>query len=208
MKIQQNEKWILCGASRGLGKSFLEIAQKNSVEAISISRKSAVVADFTQKEKWPEIIEQIREMNPTRLFYFAGGGPHGPYAEKQWKDHEWAYKLNFEFPAFLLHSLWKDENIQQLTFVGSSIAESNADPGAASYAAAKHALKGLVSSLQGEKNLNVDLRLFSPGYMDTQLLPANAWPRQQANLVKDTRVVAQTLWDWIQNADDAQKHLS
>ncbi len=54
----------------------------------------------------------------------------------------------------------------------------------------------------------MDVRLFSPGYMDTLLLPTNAWPRQQAELVRPTEEISKILLDWIQNPDDANGHLA
>ena len=82
--------------------------------------------------------------------------------------------------------------------MGSSVAEDKADPGAASYAAAKHALKGLLESVILEKP-DLDVRLFSPGYMDTGMLPQNAWPRQQG-LAEDPDAVARRLWQWSNSA--------
>lgn len=214
MQLAKNEKWLLLGASRGLGRAFFEIStQENSnlgLQLLTASRRapSELHLDFTNSEKWAEYVEQFQKFSPTRIFYFAGGGPYGNYLQKNWKDHQWAFRLNFEFPAFLLNQTPKIQSLKQITFVGSSIAESKPDPGAASYCAGKHALKGLVQSVQQElKDQNtLDLRLFSPGYMDTGMLPANAWPRQQADLVKAPKDIAMDLFKWVQAADDFGGH--
>lgn len=224
MRMIPNEKWILLGARRGLGKSFLDLAATYPIQILASSRKiephsapnvEIHRADVTVKENWPELLENLWKFSPSRIFYFAGGGPYGRFEDKAWKDHEWALKLNFEFPAFLLHQTLRTKGLRQIVFIGSSIAESSPDPMAASYAAAKHALKGLVSTIQTEQrqgalkaNSDRDIRLFSPGYMDTSLLPMNAWPRQQAGLVKSTDEISKVLFNWIQNSDDAHAHLA
>ena len=105
----------------------------------------------------------------------AGGGPHGKFQSKEFKDHLWAYKLNLLFPAELIHWSLRNLSLKQFVLVGSSVAESNADPLASSYSSAKHGLKGLVSSINAE-GCDFDLRLFSPPYMDTDLLPNNSQP--------------------------------
>lgn len=211
----RSEKWILLGASKGLGKSFaLLAAQKKSLELISISRKANISADFSQAEKFSENLELIQKFEADRVFYFAGGGPYGKFQDKAWKDHEWALNVNFRFPAFLLHQLLQSQNsIKQIVFVGSSIAESSTDPKASMYCASKHALKALLMTVQEEmKDLKStgefkDIRLFSPGYMDTGLLPAHAWPRQAAGLLVSPDKNAELLWAWIHNEDDAGSHL-
>lgn len=212
-----DENWIFLGASRGFGRSFLErssshpkppnivlFSRRPQAVSLGVEKK---VADFSREETWETIRDQIELAAPTRIFYFAGGGPYGLYQAKDWKDHRWAFKVSFEFPALLVHHFLRTpRKLKQMILVGSAIAEENADPQAASYCAAKHALKGLVTSIQNEQKTAFDLRLFSPGYMNTELLPANAWPRQQAHLVKSPAEVAEMLWASIHNADDANKH--
>lgn len=210
------ENWLLLGASRGLGRSFLEKAsQPNSahLKLYQFSRKSENLpgtvsfypADFSDTSKWELLIQQMSELKPQRIFYFAAGGPFGEFEKKNWKDHQWAFRVTFEFPAFLLHQFLKTpEQLKQIVLIGSAIAENQPDPKASAYCAAKHALRGLVTSVQKE-NPPLDVRLFSPGYMDTPLLPANAWPRQQG-LAEKPEKVAEMLWAWIHNADDANKH--
>lgn len=192
--------YLLLGASRGLGLQFQKILQQKQISSKSYSRTLNAV-DFTKASMWDELLLQFQKDQPEVLIYFAGGGPYGAFQKKDFKDHQWAFRLNFEFPAFLLHSLLKQpqdfSNVRQVCFVGSSIAESQPDANAASYAAAKHALKGLVTTVQRESP-RFDLRLFSPGYMDTSLLPADAWPRQKDGLVASAEAVAADLWAWLQ----------
>lgn len=224
--LPTGEKWILLGASRGLGFEFAKktLAMKTCRDLVLISRKienrdlisttdtkiEKVPADFTNESDWESLVQKILNQNPDRIFYFAGGGPYGDYGSKAWKDHLWAYRLNFLFPAFLLQQALKQSGLRQMTFVGSAIAEDKVDPGAGSYSAAKHALKGLVTTVQEENRLKksqLDLRLFSPGYMDTSLLPPDAWPRQQVGKVLPVNTVSDRLWSWILDQNDANTHL-
>jgi short-subunit dehydrogenase len=202
------KRWLLFGASRGLGLQVAKIlSQSNETEILILSRK-APVENLGQAKHLPldlaeagflEKIENLHSFKATHILYFAGGGPFGDFEKKDFKDHQWSWRVSFEAAAFVLHWALKQQQLQQICFIGSKIAESQPDPGAASYCAAKHALKGLVESVQMElssKSSAVDLRLFSPGYMDTDLLPANAWPRQQ-NLTEKPAAVAEKLVEWL-----------
>lgn len=220
------EKWILLGASRGLGGEFAKqvLAKTSDIQLTLISRKieqntdsefsvnrcEKITADFSKENEWDNLAQIIRSQQAHRIFYFAGGGPFGDYEQKAWKDHLWSYRLNFLFPAFLLQQALLWPGLRQIVFTGSAIAESNVDVRAASYCAGKHALKGLVTTVQTEnirKNSHLDLRLFSPGYMDTSLLPPDAWPRQHQGMVLPVDAVSEQLWTWIQNPNDANTHL-
>lgn len=205
MKLSQGERILVLGGSRGLGAALIRQFQDQNIEALSLSRKSELKADFAKAESWPDVIEKIRGLKPNRIFYCAAGGPYGNYGKYNWKDHAWALRVTFEFPAYLIHSLLQNplSALQQVLVVGSSIAESSADPGASSYAAAKHALKGLVTSLQKEP-LAFDLRLLSPGYMSTDLLPLDSAPRL-AGKAQDPLKIAQLM---IQSISDPALRLT
>ena len=208
MKIGPDENWVLLGASSGLGQAFAQLVSEHQIPHRLISRKSEISYDFSEENDWPHCLGQIRQWRPTRLFYFAGGGPWGPYQEKKWSSHQWTYRVNLLFPAYLLANLKLGE-MGQMTFVGSAVAEANPDPGAASYASAKHGLCGLLTSLQKERSgvePRGDLRLFSPGYLDTPLLPRSAWPRQHPGLVKSPQAIAEFLFKWVQDPEGADRH--
>ena len=188
----------ILGASRGLGAALEKVIQAELPEAkiMPLSRQHG--ADFTKVDSYEDILNQLSGAELDTLVYVAGGGPFGDYASKEWKDHQWAFRLNFEFPAQLLHHFLQNPGtLKKLVFVGSSVAESKPDPGAASYAASKHGLKGLIESVIAE-NPPLTIQLFSPGYMDTDMLTANAWPRQQG-LAEDPAEVARRLWQWSES---------
>lgn len=221
-----NESIAVLGASRGLGRAFSELLMDNSsgckflfvarkkdklVELIRPSLEVEVMAaDFTNLSQQESVLQKINDFSPDRCVYFAAGGPYGLFQDKDWKDHEWALKVSFLFPARLLHFLLQKKLCKQLVFIGSSVAEDQVDPKAASYSAAKHGLKGLVTTVQQEllNSTNVgklDLRLFSPGYMDTELLPCNARARQCGAIVT-AHEIAEKLSEWILKNDASLSH--
>ncbi len=192
---QLKVRWALLGASRGLGKSFsnlLAVDRGSGHEQLVISRKSKLSFDFSDETCWPKALETIDAFNPDYVIYFAGGGPFGDFRKKNWPDHTWSWRVNFLFPAFLIYSL-QAKSLRTFMTIGSAVAEKNPDPKAASYAAGKHALIGLVSSLKAEKSLPFDVDIFSAPYMNTNLLPKNSWP-VKSNHAKNPADVAMELF--------------
>lgn len=202
------------GASRGLGRSVaLEFfSRKACGQALLAARNTGnlerlnqemgcaneiLTVDFAQKHGVEEAVDRLRAANVQRVFYFAAGGPYGDFAKKKWKDHRWALQVSFLSPAELLHSIMSDPwpALTQVVFVGSAIADSSADPSASSYAAAKHGLKGLISTVIAEKP-ELDIRLFRPGYMDTDLLPKNSHPRLDETSLLSAENAAKIFTDW------------
>lgn len=217
----QNEKWMLLGASKGLGLAFHEVLKKHRpLDIVTTMSRQAGGFDFSKESRWPEYVQEILKFQPTRLVYFAAGGPYGHFEKFEWKDHEWSLRVSFLFPAFLIHLAlrgrstspqnWK--NLQQMVFIGSSIAESQPDPGAAAYCASKHALRALIETIHLEQantaspaaltsdvpgnSAKIQIKLFSPGYMNTGLLPQGSWPREQGIAV-DPHLEALKLYDEV-----------
>jgi short-subunit dehydrogenase len=204
---------FLLGASRGLGSAVARELRKQSPAAALclLARKRPLLEslqkelgagieiaafDLSRESDQAQALEVIGRFKPTHIWSFAGGGPHGPYQSKDFKDHLWAWNVNFLFNARLLHSVLRDSDsypqVKQLLFLGSDIAESQADPLSASYAASKHALKGLVTSVQAESPA-CDIRLVSPGYMKTELLPITSEPYAKA---AEPQLIAEKLVAW------------
>ena len=215
-----SQRVAILGASRGLGRAFchriwhdsencklLAMARKkellselrdqlNEVKKHTDKKKGLLecfACDFSREDGQIQALHQLELFLPERIFYFAGGGPYGAFEKKAWKDHVWAWTVTFLFAARVVH--WAmQHNIEQVVLIGSAISESSGDPRAASYSSAKHALLGLIRSIHLE-NPAFDLRVFSPGYMDTDLLPANAIPRDTKE-VASPEEVAEVLWKW------------
>ena len=199
----RKEKVAILGGSRGLGAALCKNLKFRDHEILMMSRKpSAAVdasewfsADFSQKDQWPLIAQKINEYQPNILIYCAGGGSYGKFGDKAWRDQEWSLTVTFECPAYLAWQLCHGKimkSVQRLIVVGSAVAEANPDPSAAMYCASKHGLKGLFGSLKVEYP-EKEIHLFSAPYMDTDLLPPGAWPRQSTGLVHSPADVAQDL---------------
>lgn len=201
--METKNRIVILGSSKGLGyQTYRQLHQLYpDAEFLCISRRiqqaelfdrtQILAADFSKSPIDPSIFETIRNFHPTDIIYSAGGGPYGFFQDKKMSDHEWAIHVNFMFPMALIKNL-ADLNLRQMIFIGSSIAENQPDPKAASYCAAKHALRGLVTTLQLENTLPLKVRLFSPGYIQTDLLPAHSLPRQQG-LARPVAEVAEEL---------------
>ena len=109
-------KVAFLGCGRGLGAEVFKQWQKGypedrlflSSRTVVSQQHSVLTCDFSKEDQVLGLIEALGDFAPERVFYFAGGGPYGPFSQKAWKDHMWAYKLNFLFPAFLLHSCWSN----------------------------------------------------------------------------------------------------
>ena len=201
-------KYIVFGSHKGLGFRLVQtlLSRKSTDYVWGLSRKDQGILsskyiftpmDFTQcvdeELKFKNLVQDILSFKPHFLFYCAGGGPYGPLERYEWKDHEWAIKLNFLFPAKLIWAL--QEHLKaSFYYVGSQIAESpQGDPMGPSYASAKWAMKGLINSLKGLEQTSLKCDIFSPGYMDTDLLPKNSEPRRQGVDIVSPEQVAQEL---------------
>ncbi len=197
---------LITGASRGLGLALTKIALKNGFVVEGWSRRPPQIdlgeafrfqsGDLASHESQRELAEYLSVVQFSKIMFVAGGGPYALYGDREWKDHEWAIQLSFVSIARALHALARAKNFPQVLTVGSAVAESSADPRAASYTSAKHALKGLVETLQVEYP-SWDLRHLSPGYMDTDLLPKGAAPR--AKVIWGPKDVAKLTWDWLKD---------
>ncbi len=214
-----NNRYAILGASRGLGRALVEnlihseesahffLVSRKILDALPVSDPSRVQVlplDFSVVPVPSGFIESLISFKPTHIIYTAGGGPYGLFEKKKWADHQWAINVNFIFPTQLLHGIShvsrNFSELKSVTFVGSSIAESQPDPMASSYAAAKHALKGLVLTVQAEKSLPFALKLYSPGYMLTDMLPMNSAPRKE-NKAQSVEKSAQQLVQVIHDVD-------
>lgn len=211
-----NEKFIMLGASRGLGWHTYQLLQKKNPQAefLISSRKvllktgevpantKLVAQDFSKPGIDGDFLTQLKDFQASHLIYFAGGGPYGLFQDKKWSDHQWSLQTSFLYPAELLHLIMAEPeswpHLKKIVLIGSSVAEDKADPRASSYSAAKHALKGLVSSIQAEQKAVPEVLLFSPPYMQTDLLPAHSQPRL-SDRAENPEVVAGRLIEYIEN---------
>lgn len=206
------ERVLIFGASRGLGAELVKQLCSDGKNVIGFGRKadrlqalsdahpsfSYHVTDLSTADGQARALELLNQDIYDRVLFVLGGGPFGLFHTKSWRDHQWALEVSFLFQARALHVLANRPSRPPTVVVGSAVAEDKADPKAASYCAAKHALRGLVLSLRAEYP-DWDLRLFSPGYIDTDMLPKNAAARQQPPL--NPAALARELWAWTLTAD-------
>ena len=209
------ERVAFLGCSRGLGQAVCrQMSREGSLDfSLLISRKEKdlkslalemggesriVPMDFSKESNIHPLLEVIKKQKIKRLFYFAGGGPYGSFISKDWKDHQWAFQVSFLTPAFLLHQLLKENSLEQMVFVGSMVTDTKPDPLTASYSSAKQALQTLVTTVIKETS-EKDLRLFRPGYMDTDLIPPGASLRQTGTKLLDPKDVALRFAHWVKD---------
>lgn len=207
------ERTAILGASRGLGFELvgqaiqfgevLAVSRKIELAQFSIGNSSEdslhrLRADFSHLDGQNSTLSRLGEFRPTKVFYVAGGGPYGRFIDKNWSAHEWGLQVTFLFAAQVVNFIFKNSPKCQIILVGSSVAEDGGDSNAASYSAAKHALVGLYRSIHLESP-ELDLRLISPGYMDTDMLPKSAEVRKKG--VWSPKIVAQEVWSWSQSPD-------
>jgi short-subunit dehydrogenase len=199
------KKALIIGSGRGLGKSivtFLPAHLGQDCELASIGRSQFDMSKIAEQDK---LISEIESKNFDLIIYVAGGGPHGEFVKKAWNDHEWALQVGLLAPMKLSLAWLKKRDASALgrfVIVGSRIAESSPDPLAASYAASKHGIKGFVSSLQKELEGNRNrVWLFSPGYIDTDMLPASAPVRHNGSKILSSDTAAQALLRWVKKED-------
>ncbi|MBK9294248.1 MAG: SDR family NAD(P)-dependent oxidoreductase [Oligoflexia bacterium] len=213
---------VIIGASRGLGKAlsfFIKEHLPGAKQILLVSRKidlltanaeklkaqfeevKTIKADMSMSADVFDLTHAIKSFNADIVIYSAGGGPYGEFVKKDWKDHQWAIDVGLKAPMQLLHSWLSFRNPTEagrFIIVGSRIAESSPDFSASSYAATKHGLVGLLSSIQPEllKNNN-KAWLFSPGYIDTEMLPPNASARHNGAKIMSVETAAQALLRWV-----------
>ncbi|MCC6276803.1 MAG: SDR family NAD(P)-dependent oxidoreductase [Oligoflexia bacterium] len=166
-----------------------------------INNVQTCAVDLSNSQEVEKLTQKLGSEAPDLVLYVAGGGPYGSFAEKQWKDHHWSLQVGLLSPMRLVHG-WLEGRAQnrsgRFVIVGSRVAGLNPDPGAASYAAGKHGLVGFVGSLQSELEINPNkVLLYSPGYMDTEMLPPQAQVRQSGVKLLLPDTAAQALYRWL-----------
>lgn len=105
-----------------------------------------------------------------------------PFESTPWAKLEEMVELNLVAPMRLLHQVLPEllrPNAEGLVEPSSIVAIASQAaheslPGISAYAAAKHGLVGLLSSIREEvQDSNVKVSIVSPGYVDTELVPSH-----------------------------------
>lgn len=189
-KISGTRVFIL-GGSRGLGRA---LAGQFS-DVLVCSRKSDLSIDFSRPESAVLIMKEVESFKPDIIFYVAGGGPHGDFLSKPLHSHQWAYQVNYFTPIALAYALIEQKYQGDFVYIGSAVAERSSSNQSLSYSQSKKMAK---QSLLATPEKSLKVRVFSPAYMDTDMLTKNAWPRIEApELVIKPEKVAEELVAWL-----------
>jgi len=183
---------LILGGSKGLG-----LAIKNELGdiALSISRSDEIKVDLSKPDSLGIVKEVIQSKPFDTIIYCAGGGPHGDYFSKSIQSHYWAYQVNFFRPIEIADYLKSISFKGLFVYVGSAIAERSNSKKSLSYSISK---KSSLLALLSMPEESLKVRVFSPPYMNTGLLPKHSWPRVEApELVLETKEVAQALLSWL-----------
>lgn len=193
---------LVLGGSRGLGKALMDL----NPDSLSVSRASKDPVDLSKENSAKTVLEIVQSFSPNRIFYVAGGGPHGAFFEKNMKSHMWAYSVNLFTPIQIIYGLIEQGYEGEFIYIGSAIAERSKSSQSLSYSSSKTSAKNIILSHQSKM---LKTKVFSPPYMNTDLLPKGSWPRQEfPDLVVEPLKVAEVLLDWLddQNGDIDSRH--
>jgi short-subunit dehydrogenase len=194
----KNSKVFIIGGRRGFGKSIGEIWSQTvpQIKLVTTSRVAGAnyIFDLAKEESVTALLKTLDDEQPDHVVCAAGGGPYGEYIKKDWKDHSWSLSVTLLSPMRIAHHLLQSTYCRQMILIGSAVAEADADKYAASYCAAKHGLRGFVGTLALETT-DKDIRLFSPGYMATDMLPVNV-ASKTGKVPAKPQDVAQYFVDW------------
>jgi len=193
---------LILGGSRGLGKALID----RIPDSLSVSRASGESIDLSKVDASVQVLKTISSFQPDRIIYVAGGGPHGAFFEKSMKSHTWAYNVNMFTPIQILYGLIDQNYEGDFVYIGSAIAERSKSVQSLSYSTSKKSARDIILS---HKSKSLKTKVFSPPYMNTDLLPQGSWPREEhADLVVQPAKVADVLVDWMsgQNGDSDSRH--
>lgn len=203
---------VIIGGSRGLGRELSKLALDSGLSVLVVSRRASASNEATPHLRFFDldlsnelsvdlIVNLLETETPKYLIYCAGGGPHGEFEKKEWKDHRWSLQVSLLSPLKIMHTALQFPNPPRMVFIGSEIAENKPEPLGASYCASKRGLRGAIESYNQQQRPKY-LRLYSPPYMKTDLLPKNSIPITQ-NLAVDPKLVAQDLINWMMRDNDS-----
>ncbi len=205
------EKIAFIGLGQGLGRSVLKfLAAETTARSIFVLQRKEPLdlpdgalmtthwqkCDLSQSDSLSTAATALKEWQPERLWFFAGGGPYGEFQNKKWSAHEWALQVGLLGLMKLSHDLLSQNVLKQMIVTGSLIADDR-DPWASSYSASKAGLAAWVKSLQGESP-NFDARLFRPTYFSGGLLPSPSLP-ERLQLVQRPDGLGQNFVRWALN---------
>ena len=184
---------VVTGSASGIGQAVVaEASQRGSaVTAVDVSAGGEAIAraagaeffrcDVSQLDDWQRLAKELSERGPLRYLHLNAGiqiaPPDAPLAEYQFagfqlERYQKMMGVNVDGVVFGLHALLPLMSEGGAVVVTSSLAgitPYGVDP---LYAMSKHAVSGLVRSLEGElAKADIRINALCPGAIDTAIIP-------------------------------------
>lgn len=187
MSLSTNQRIVILGGSRGIGKAIVERFARTGAEVVFTYSSSAVAAEAIAKEHGAtayrvdagnrvELSEFIREQSPIDVLVVnAGRLVMGDPLELDPHDIDQMIDVNVRGPYFAAveAARWMNEG-SRIIVIGSVNADRMPMEGGAAYAMTKAAIQGMVQGLArdlGPKKITVNN--VQPGPTDTDMNPAD-----------------------------------
>lgn len=196
---------IITGASDGLGKAFAEIAVKNGVEIVSLSRRKPefdcvhIKTDLTDENSIENACNVIKEkyFDFDALVNCAGLISLQEPNKIDYDELERTIKVNSIAPIFLTSKLFDliKHNEADILNVGSTVG-TKAYASQCAYGASKWALRGISQNLQVElAKTKCRVVQFNPGGMNTRFFEKyNGSKLENPNEWMKPNDVAEVMW--------------
>lgn len=197
------EKWIITGASGSIATACIEVLLKNKINVDAFSRSDLRIQNsainFTKIADYNDINFDISSCKCILLAQ--GYFNYAPIENMSIKDINLIIDANFTSQIIILKKLLeqiKDKNKRiDIAILGSTSAY-DAGYGTAVYGAAKAGILGLVKALNKEYiESNIRFWLISFGTLANEM--GSKVPNQQRNSLLDVDIVAQEIFDKINN---------
>jgi NADP-dependent 3-hydroxy acid dehydrogenase YdfG len=178
-----NNKFIVTGASSGVGRAIAEALLKAGFQVIGISRHPErgptafegylpVRLDLSDIQTLPKALEDIVKQHPDLrgVVFNAGAGRFGSLEEFSYEQIQQSLNLNLTSQIYLARAVLpalKYKGQGDLIFIGSEAALNGAKRGSV-YCASKFGLRGLAQSLRQEcATRNIKTCIINPGMVNT-----------------------------------------
>jgi 3-oxoacyl-[acyl-carrier protein] reductase len=169
---------LVTGASRGIGRSVVELLMQRGRHVIASARESPALRTLHGATILPHdlsrdpaaLIDQACALGPiTEVVLCAGIARYAPLASTSEADLRAQLELNFVAPFLLLQALARTMQSGSVVVVASTLAFRNA-PATSAYAASKAALVSAAKSAALELAPRVRVNVLAPGVVDTEMV--------------------------------------
>ncbi len=180
---------IITGASSGIGEAAAREFARRGWRTVLVARRhellSRLAAELSPKAESVPIAADLSDLAaveraagewlarfgpPDALINNAGANELAPFVEREWREHEAVFRLNYDAPARLIHALLPAMLRRRAGHVINicSISAKMGPWGHSSYAAAKAAMVSLTQTLAAEhQGSGVRFSYVNPGIVRT-----------------------------------------